>query len=105
MSATTLTCLPPLLTTRLPPRHFHLRVSADLQNNRLTRLEGLSALLALRILDVSHNALTRLEGLGSLPVLETLLVTDNQLCDEASMSHLLDCGSLAELDVSHNRIR
>ena len=75
----------------------------NLSFNALTdRLEGLSSLAHLRVLDLSHNELISIGKLGDLRSLEVLRLNDNYLEDLDSISSL---SSLTELWVSNNKLK
>ncbi|CAA6672874.1 unnamed protein product [Spirodela intermedia] len=50
-----------------------------LSHNGITRMEGLSSLENLRVLDISNNKLTLVEGISDLTRLEDLWLNDNQI--------------------------
>ncbi|XP_052198942.1 protein phosphatase 1 regulatory inhibitor subunit PPP1R7 homolog [Diospyros lotus] len=50
-----------------------------LSHNGIAKMEGLSTLINLRVLDVSSNKLTAIDGTENLPGLEDLWLNDNQI--------------------------
>lgn len=51
----------------------------SLQDNTITRIQNLSHLTKLRVLDLSNNAIERIEGLDALHNIESLNLTGNQI--------------------------
>lgn len=61
---------------------FHDCISLEelyLSHNGISKMEGLSTLVNLRVLDVSSNKLTAIMGIENLPRLEDLWLNDNQI--------------------------
>ncbi|XP_064553801.1 dynein axonemal assembly factor 1 homolog [Drosophila montana] len=77
-----------------------------LQNNLIKRIENLASCPELDTLNLSSNHIRLIENIGSdiLPVLNTLNISSNYLKDSESLAHLVDCKTLAVLDLSNNRI-
>jgi Leucine-rich repeat (LRR) protein len=76
-----------------------------LSKNLISKIEGLSSLQNLIIVDLSYNRITQLEGLSSLSSLQTLNLSNNSLSSPASIEHLTECSStLSNLDLTMNRL-
>lgn len=77
-----------------------------LQNNLIRRIENLSSCPLLDTLNLSSNHIRLIENIGTdvLPVLNTLNISSNYLKDSESLAHLVNCKTLAVLDLSNNRI-
>ncbi|TDG41799.1 hypothetical protein AWZ03_011778 [Drosophila navojoa] len=77
-----------------------------LQNNLIRRIENLGTCPLLDTLNLSSNHIRLIENIGTdvLPVLNTLNISSNYLKDSESLAHLVDCKTLAVLDLSNNRI-
>jgi len=77
-----------------------------LQNNLIKRIDNLSSCAQLDTLNLSSNHIRMIENIGSdiLPVLNTLNISSNYLKDSESLAHLVQCKTLAVLDLSNNRI-
>ncbi|XP_017860342.1 PREDICTED: dynein assembly factor 1, axonemal homolog [Drosophila arizonae] len=77
-----------------------------LQNNLIKRIENLGSCPLLDTLNLSSNHIRLIENIGTdvLPVLNTLNISSNYLKDSESLARLVDCKTLAVLDLSNNRI-
>ena len=77
-----------------------------LQNNLMSSIGGttLAHLTTLVTLDISQNRLTKLDGLDALINLQTLNLGRNMLDDKESIEHLTTLKSLRSLDLSNNNI-
>ncbi|XP_062126460.1 dynein axonemal assembly factor 1 homolog [Drosophila sulfurigaster albostrigata] len=77
-----------------------------LQNNLIKRIDNLRSCPELDTLNLSSNHIRMIENIGSdiLPVLNTLNISSNYLKDSDSLAHLVQCKTLAVLDLSNNRI-
>ncbi|KAM8714761.1 hypothetical protein ACLKA7_001167 [Drosophila subpalustris] len=77
-----------------------------LQNNLIKRIDNLAACPELDTLNLSSNHIRMIENISSdiLPVLNTLNISSNYLKDSESLAHLVQCKTLAVLDLSNNRI-
>ncbi|EDW80394.1 uncharacterized protein Dwil_GK18740 [Drosophila willistoni] len=77
-----------------------------LQNNLVTTIENLKYCPELDTLNLSSNHIRKIENIGCeiLPVLNTLNISSNYLKDSESLSGLVECKTLAVLDLSNNRI-
>lgn len=82
----------------------HLKV-LYLNNNSISSMSGLVGCNSLQVLSLSFNQVSAIQGLEHLPRLETLLLSDNRLTDQEAVCNLLECPSLAELDLSGNQAR
>ena len=75
-----------------------------LSKNLITKIEGLDALQHLTILDLSNNRLSSIENLSGCPNLQTINLSYNALTTVESVSHLKDCPSLNNIDITNNRL-
>ncbi|KAH8418864.1 hypothetical protein KR222_005904 [Zaprionus bogoriensis] len=77
-----------------------------LQNNLIKRIENLACCPELDTLNLSSNHIRKIENISSdiLPVLNTLNISSNYLKDSEALIHLVECKTLAVLDLSNNRI-
>ncbi|KAH8378259.1 hypothetical protein KR093_010449 [Drosophila rubida] len=77
-----------------------------LQNNLIKRIDNLRSCPELDTLNLSSNHIRMIENIGTdiLPVLNTLNISSNYLKDSESIAHLVQCKTLAVLDLSNNRI-
>lgn len=70
----------------------------------IAKIENLDNLSELSILNLSFNRIEKVEGLGSLTKLNTFNITHNLLGSIESLAGLIECPSIANLDLSHNEI-
>lgn len=77
-----------------------------LQNNLIKRIDNLGSCPELDTLNLSSNHIRKIENISSdiLPVLNTLNISSNYLKDSESLAHLIECKTLAVVDLSNNRI-
>ncbi|XP_034472044.1 dynein assembly factor 1, axonemal homolog [Drosophila innubila] len=77
-----------------------------LQNNLIKRIDNLASCPELDTLNLSSNHIRKIENISSdiLPVLNTLNISSNYLKDSESLAHLVQCKTLAVVDLSNNRI-
>ena len=87
--------------------------SLFIQENLIKKIEGLDTLQDLAILNVNDNLLEFVEGLDKLPKLSTFYAkrnkfgrykVDGEINNVAALKGLLDCPSIACLDISDNFI-
>lgn len=77
-----------------------------LQNNLIKRIDNLGCCPELDTLNLSSNHIRKIENISTaiLPVLNTLNISSNYLKDSEALSHLIECKTLAVVDLSNNRI-
>lgn len=77
-----------------------------LQNNLIKRINNLGCCPELDTLNLSSNHIRKIENISSaiLPVLNTLNISSNYLKDSEALAHLIECKTLAVVDLSNNRI-
>eukprot|EP01036_Dinobryon_divergens_P027759 gene27756-36581_t len=75
-----------------------------LAKNLISKIEGLNTLASLTILDLSNNRLSTIENLSCCPMLQTINFSHNALSSPASISHLTECLSITNIDVTNNRL-
>jgi len=87
-------------------RHATAVVGFLRAQNAIARIEGLDGLAALNTLNLSQNAIERIEpgSLACLPALATLVLSRNRLQSADDVAAVAECGSLTNLDLSHNDI-
>ncbi len=76
--------------------------SLALNNNFISRIEGLENLINLAILNLSHNKVEIVEGLDSLRKLETLNLSHNFIVNPQALEGITVCPNLSTLDLSQN---
>jgi guanylate kinase len=77
----------------------------NLSGNMISAIENLDSLKLLQVLDLSNNQISGLRGLEDHPLLHTLDLHGNQISDLGQVTHLLDLGLLASLDLRQNPIQ
>lgn len=92
------------LTSMLGLENQTMMKSLYLQENSMTKIEGLSQMQDLVNLNLSQNSLETIENLGNLEKLQTLQVPKNRLKTLDSVKGLLECPSLAVVDLQNNEL-
>jgi len=75
-----------------------------IHQNCLKRIQGLNHTPLLASLQISNNFIPRIENLSGLQHLSTLQISNNALTTADDLRHLLECPSLAVLDVQNNKL-
>lgn len=71
----------------------------------IKRIEGLTQLKALKVLNLSNNTIFKIEGLSELRMLQSLTLSRNYLSDFDSVEHLGQCATtLTSIDLTDNKI-
>lgn len=78
--------------------------SLALNNNCIARIEGLDNLINLAMLNLSHNKIEQVEGLDSLRKLETINLAHNFITSHKAIHKLSHCLSLSTIDLSENEL-
>ena len=78
--------------------------SIYLQQNGIQIIEGLDTLIHLKTINLSQNRIIKIEGLSKLINLETLNLSKNSISGDNCMTHLLECPSITNLDVTSNEL-
>ena len=78
--------------------------SIYLQQNGIQKIEGLDSLIHLKTINLSQNRIIKIEGLSKLINLETLNLSKNSISGDNCMTHLLECPSITNLDVTSNEL-
>jgi len=76
-----------------------------LQRNLISRIENVNKLQSLIQIDLSENRITQIEGLSTLPTLQVINLAKNHLADTNSIAHLIECKTVASIDMSHNQLQ
>jgi hypothetical protein len=75
-----------------------------LGKNLISRIEGLENLSMLTTLDLSNNRLTVIENLSCCPALQIVNFSRNAFSSAESISHLVECLSIENIDLTNNAI-
>ena len=75
-----------------------------LQQNCIQQLENLQNLTQLDTLNVANNLLKKIDNLNGLSKITSLNVSHNFLHEADDIAGVLECPTIAVLDLSHNKL-
>lgn len=75
-----------------------------LQDNLIDTIDGLDELCSLETLILSNNYISSISGISKLKSLTSIELDHNQIRNFQSLQGLIECPSLENLNISHNKI-
>lgn len=75
-----------------------------LQDNLIETIDGLDELISLETLILSNNYISSISGISKIKSLTSLELDHNQIRNFQSLYGLVECPSLENLNISHNKI-